>query len=398
MDDDARIAISRFVAWLDRYGPTSQDQMDLWAFGAGRKAKSLYHRRRGLGSVAVAPLAAIDLLAPSARRFVRRRVRFPIADAHYAMAFLALERIEPRQGHLQRARGFLEVLVRTRCPGFDNYCWGFPFDWETWYGLFEQGRPLITQTPYGYEAFEAADDVSAFPGCREIMYSVGSFAYASIPTRSLGPGVSVSSYSSADHRRVVNANAYRAFLLATAGTRFDAHDWLSESERNLRFVLSCQDADGSFPYGLDEHDGFIDNFHTCFVLKNLVKSWRPLGHDRILEAALEGYGFYKRHLLDGELEPIPFARAPRRITLYTRDLYDYAEGITLALLLRDVDEDAETILRSLVRSLVRDWQLRDGHFLTRKTLTGGNTVPYHRWAQAQAFHALVRYVESEQAE
>ena len=229
------------------------------------------------------------------------------------------------------------------------------------------------------------------------MHSVGSFAYASIPTRALGPRVSVSSYSSADRRRVVNANAYRAFLLATAGTRFDEQDWLRESERNVRFVLSCQDADGSFPYGLDEYDGFVDNFHTCFVLKNLVKSWRLLGHDCILEAVLGGYDFYKRHLLDGELEPIPFARAPRRITLYTRDLYDYAEGITLALLLRDLDEAAETILHSLVGSLVRDWQLRDGHFLARKTLTGGDTVPYHRWAQAQTFHALVRYVASEQA-
>jgi hypothetical protein len=80
------------------------------------------------------------------------------------------------------------------------------------------------------------------------------------------------------------------------------------------------------------------------------------------------------------------------MTLFTRDLYDYAEGLNLALLLRDVDDDAESIADTLANALVTSWALPDGHFVTRQHRLGRNTVPYHRWAQAQTFHALVDYL------
>ncbi len=60
-------------------------------------------------------------------------------------------------------------------------------------------------------------------------------------------------------------------------------------------------------------------------------------------------------------------------------------------------QGAEEILQSLVGTLVRDWPLPDGHFVTGQTVAGRDTVRYHRWARAQAFQALVRYVADERA-
>ena len=50
---------------------------------------------------------------------------------------------------LRHGEAFLEALVEERCPGEMEYCWGYPFDWETCFGTWKAGTPLITTTPYG---------------------------------------------------------------------------------------------------------------------------------------------------------------------------------------------------------------------------------------------------------
>jgi hypothetical protein len=388
--EDVRRTLQAFVGWLDRSGPLSQDHMDLWAWEPGRRAKALYHRRPALGAAVAAPLAILDTFLPSTRRIVREPTRFPIADAHYAMAFIALESVSANGSHAEQARAHLQALERSRCPGWAEWCWGYPFAWETWAGTFEPGRPLITQTPYGYEAFAAAHERWGEASYREVMNSVAKFAMAHIPSAEIRPGVSACSYTPFDSRRVINANSYRAFLLVDAGFRFSRDCWMEEGLRNLAFVLATQQTDGSWLYAVDGRDAFVDNFHTCFVLKNLFKVWRITEREDQLAAIRRGYGYYKDRLLDDSGQPIPFSRK-QRLTLFTRDLYDYAEGLNLALLLRDVDDDAESIADTLARALVTDWALPEGHFVTRQHRLGKNTVPYHRWAQAQTFHALVDF-------
>jgi hypothetical protein len=392
LDRDVKEAVETFVRWLDGYGPLSQDHLDFYMAGPGRWAKCIYHRSALLGAVAVAPFALADAFLPSSRRLVRARRRFPIADAHYALGFLLLAQMTGAAAHEERARTFLDALEWSRCPGETDYCWGYPFDWETVTGTWPRGRPLITQTPYGFDAFEAAWRYFGERHQLEVVESVARFAAERIPTKAISPGVISSAYTPEDDRRVINAVAYRAAILTRAGERFGRDDWITQATGNMRFVLSAQSSDGSWPYAVDGHDDFVDNFHTCFVLKNLYKVWQSTHNEDVFSAIRLGYTFYKEHLLDENGEPIPFHRPPR-LTLFRRHLYDYAEGINLALLLRDVDPDAEAIGDRLTHSLLQDWTLPDGHFATERLVVGWNKVPFHRWAQAQTFHALVRRLE-----
>ncbi len=87
---ELRAAIARFVAWLDAYGETSFDHQTFFASDVGRAAKALYYRNRALGTVAVAPMVAVEALFPVARDLFWKRQRFPIADAHYASGFAFL--------------------------------------------------------------------------------------------------------------------------------------------------------------------------------------------------------------------------------------------------------------------------------------------------------------------
>jgi hypothetical protein len=123
--------LNRFVAWLDDYGETSWDHQSYFAGPIGRRAKTLYYCQPKLGLLAVAPMILSEALLPSARRLFHERIRFPIADAHYAMGFAFLHEATGQPGHLERAIHFLRELQKSRAQGFTDYAWGYPFDWVT---------------------------------------------------------------------------------------------------------------------------------------------------------------------------------------------------------------------------------------------------------------------------
>ena len=100
------------------------------------------------------PIVFSEALFPSGRRLFWKPQRIPIADAHYAMGFAFLAEALGENQYYERALHFLDVLKQTRCAGYDEYCWGYPFHWETLLGTIPAGTPLITTVPYVYEAFQ----------------------------------------------------------------------------------------------------------------------------------------------------------------------------------------------------------------------------------------------------
>ena len=207
------------------------------------------------------------------------------------------------------------------------------------------------------------------------------------------PGVFASSYAPVDHRRVVNANAYRAFLLTAASRRFQSEEYWNAAQRSLGFVLHVQNPDGSWFYAHDGWDKFIDHYHTCFVLKALTKIERLTGHDGCRAAIARGVDYYFKNLIDERGLPKPFAKPPR-LVIYRRELYDLAEAINLSLLLRDQFPQFNELLANCLDELINRWQMKSGAFPTRQLLLGWNKVPVHRWGLSIAFRSLSLYLRS----
>ncbi len=386
--DDLRRSLDDFLNWLGRNGYTSYDQYDFWATRFGRFARRLYYRRNWMGAPFVAPLIALDVMAPRSRMLVARPARFPIADAHLVTGFLRLSRCTRESRWEERAREVGRHLLESRIDGWSGAAWGYPFNWETAVGLFTRGTPLITTTPYCYEACCMLFDVLGDRQFLEVARSSVEFALHDLHPVPAANGATAWSYSPVDRSKVVNANAYRAGMLADASARFSRGDCREAAERSVHFVLKSQRPDGSWPYEVESrHNDFVDNFHTCFVLKGLFKAYGVLGDPAIWSAIERGYAFYRTALLDADGLPKPFAVLPRTQTV-RREMYDVAEGIALGVLLREAFAEALPLARHLACFAVR-MQLPDGHFVTRISRGGfRNTVPYLRWPQAQMFNAL----------
>lgn len=381
-------SVNRFNSWLDCFGETSYDHQSFFAGPIGGRAKALYYRRPKLGTLAVAPMILSEAFLPAGRQLFWRKQRFPIADAHYAMGFALLAQLTREEKYYDRAVHFLNVLEQTRSPRYRRYCWGYPFDWVTRTGVMTAGTPLITTTPYVYEAFSCVHRIDGKDRWLEIMQSIAEHTLHDINDRELSADAATAGYNPDDTSGgVVNASAYRAFLLMSAAIQFSRDDYRRAAERNLNFVLQSQQPDGSWFYAIDGVRDFVDHFHTCFVLKALAKIDGLVDHEGCRRTIEAGVGYYVRNLFDDNGLPKPFSRAPR-LTVYRQELYDYAECINLGALLLGRFEALDERLQSTLNDLLENWQKRDGSFRSRRLLLGWDDVPMHRWAQSQVFRSL----------
>jgi hypothetical protein len=382
-------AVLRFIEWLDVYGEVSYDFQSFFSSDLARAAKALYYKKPLLGTLAVSPMVFSEAFVPSARRLFWKPQRFPIADAHYAMGFGLLAKLSQPEKYHKRAVHFLEVLLETRCPGYENYCWGYPFNWETVRGTIVSGTPLITTVPYVYEAFREVYQIDQDPKWRQIMQSIAQHGLLDYKDFKASDTASSCSYTPFPENSVgvVNANAYRAFLLTCAAFDFSDEQYGKIAERNLNFVLEAQSSDGSWRYATDGRRDFVDHFHTCFVLKALVKIEGLTGHPECTKAIERGIDYYTKNLFDAQGVPKPFSRAPR-LTVYRRELYDYAECINLSVLLRGRFPKLDENLSVVVNQILTRWQKPDGSFRSRQLHLGWDNTPMHRWASSQLFRSL----------
>ena len=394
--DKVSEVLAYFSSWLNTYGETSFDYQSFYSGWYGGRAKSLYYRRPILGTMAVAPMVFFEAFFPAARRLFYHPVRFAIADAHYAMGFAFLYQVTGDSTQLERAIHFLNVLKDTRCRQFKEYCWGYPFDWVWRGGIAKRQTPLITTTPYVYEAFLQIFQLEPREEWKAILQSIARHARFDIKDFRTSEAASSCSYNPFGEGGVINAAAYRAFLLTSASQLFANDDYGKTAKRNLNFVLETQNPDGSWYYAVDGTRDFIDHFHTCFVMKALAKIHSLTGDEACLEALSRGVQYYLENLFGKDGLPKPFSKPPR-LTVYKRELYDCAECINLCLLLRDRFPRMETTLERVAEGILTDWIRPDGSFRSRRLYFGWDNVPMHRWGQSQMFRSLAYYLRETMA-
>ena len=391
LTDTVSDVLTDFTTWLHAYGETSWDYQSFFAGPVGGRAKALYYRHKLIGTAAVGPMIFCEAFLPAARRLFHHRIRFPIADAHYAMGFAFLYEATGDFSQLESAVHFLTELEKSRCRQFKEYCWGYPFDWVWRGGVAKRQTPLITTTPYVYEAFLQVFEPNPRDEWKRILESIARHACNDIKDFRTSETASSCSYNPFGEGGVINAAAYRAFLLTSASQVLSKDDYWKIAERNLNFVLETQNPDGSWFYAVDGVRDFIDHYHTCFVMKALAKIHALTGYEGCLKALSKGVSYYLNNLFDDDGLPKPFSKAPR-LTVYKRELYDCAECINLCLLLRDRFPQLEAKLETVVREILHNWVKRDGSFRSRKLHFGWDNVPMHRWGQAQMFRSLAFYL------
>jgi len=381
--------IERFEAWLEKNGFASFDPYDVWGTQYGVFARRVYYEKGKIGLPLITPILGLEFICPSLRRWFVKKDRFATADGQLATAFLNRYRVTNDRKYLEKAIGLGEDMLNYSVSGYSGKCWGYPFDWQNNRGLWKKNTPYITSTPYPFAAFLGLYDATGEQRYLDIARSIATFVFTDLKDTPTGSDAAAASYSPMDATKVVNASAYRAWVLFEADARFNLPEYKAKAQRNLNFILQSQRADGAWLYATEgSGEGFIDKFHTAFVLKNLYKINQRLKNPAVDTAIKKGWEFYRRELFNASGEPKSFAIEPRT-QIVKLEMYNFAEAITLGALLKDFIPDAFTLAQDLAATLCERYQLSQGWFVTRVFKLGlKHTFPFLRWPQAQLFYSL----------
>jgi hypothetical protein len=374
---------------LEKAGYGSYDPYDLWGTRYGLFSRRVYYEKGLIGLPLIAPILLMETACPGLRGLFVRKERFATADSQLILAFLNLYRCSKERKFLEQAIKLGGDLLNYSVSGYSGKCWGYPFDWQNNRGLWRKNTPYITCTPYCFEAFLALYDATGEQSYLEVARSIAKFVYSDLKDTSAGKDATAASYSPLDETKVINASAYRAWVLFEASARFDLPDYARKAQLNLNFILQTQRADGAWLYAVEAPgEEFIDHFHTCFVLKNLFKINRRLNNSAVAAALRKGFDYYRRDLFGENGLPKGFAIQPRT-QIVKLEMYNFAEAITLGALLHREIPQALSMAQNLATALCEKYQLADGHFVTR-VYRGGfrHTFPFLRWPQAQLFYSM----------
>ena len=297
------------------------------------------------------------------RRLYRRsHPLIPKALGIFASASARLWRLTGEERCRELAVDALTALERDHSAG--ESAWGYWWDMQTRWSFYRAGSPNIVVTAFAAQGFQECAEAlgldhlsvrarNAALWVREVLW---------LPDRQIfvyHPGSTV---------LIHNANLLGAALVR----RLLPGD--ASPDAALVPTLAAQEADGSWPYGSGAGNlGFVDSFHTGYVLSCLV----PFAEREDVSAALaRGAGYYTSRFFDRDGRALLW---PNR--RYPEDAHSAGTALsTLALLCRFGLAKRELLERVTRRVLTH--VVRGDHAVHRRGRWWRSTVHYLRWCDA----------------
>jgi len=301
------------------------------------------------------------------------------AVALVASAYARLSVARDDDDARRRATLLLEQLIdgSTATVGLG---WGYPFDVQTRFFGYRRGTPNAIATSFAAHALLDAHELigtsaawldGALRACfflrRSLLFEDGERSYFRyIP----------------DERELVhNANVLACSVLARTTSFVGRSDLDQIARRALTSTLRAQSPDGSWPYS--ESRGWVDNFHTGYVLESLAACERL--EPSIRSQVERGFDFWERTLFLPDGTPKYYADK-----VFPVDAHNFAQAIETWLAAASWRPGAVELAEQCARALVGQMLTRDGHVAFQRRRLWANTVPFVRWTTAPAFRALAR--------
>ncbi|THG87295.1 hypothetical protein E5198_00250 [Pseudomonas sp. A-1] len=308
------------------------DPYDIWSLPSLGDLKIKWTQGKKKSSVIVPLIGILEIIAPNhLRKYMSVK---PNIFAHVeAMRYLSGD-LTPRET--------LDVFTTTRVR---DCAWGLPFSWFSKNGVYPANTPYITNTPY---VMEALLDIACLPEFKvkadRLFEQTWDFLETLEVMHSTSSELALSYAPIREPRMVVNANSYAALayaLHAVYGNDEIRALATERAERLINWVLAQQQENGSWFYYADDAPGnFIDGFHSCFVIKNLLKTQKLLPNlEALTQPAINNGWLYVRNYLYDPQHNLcrRFSHRSHRDP-FRWDLYDQAEYLGLLIDFELLDE------------------------------------------------------------
>lgn len=296
-----------------------------------------------------------------------------------------------------RAEWCIDRLEALRAPGYVEPCWGYHFDVETRYFFYSRETPNTVATAFAGHALLDAAERRGSTRAAELAVGVGEFFMRRIEATPDPGGGAFLGYFPGDRTPIHNASLLAASLLARLAARGRTEadeEYAARARAAVAYALAHQRADGSWPYseGPGGTGGWVDNFHSGYVLDALLCCGEALADEAALAAWDRGLALFVACLIDPD--GAPRSTLERR---YPIDGQSVAQSVdTLARASARWPERLADARRVLAWGLT-NMRRADGAFQFQRGRRHRNRAAHVRWVQAPMLSALVTLLEAEGA-
>ncbi len=288
----------------------------------------------------------------------------------------------PREAAQAKLERSIDRLLEARCLGFDEPCWGYHFDVHTRVFSYPKGAPNTIATAFAGLALLDAHEYTGDQRALEYAHGAAEFFLRHVPQTDEAGGAFFG-YLVGDRTPIHNSSMLVSALLARLGRRLNRPELTSAAGAGAGYTIARQRPDGSWPYGELPHLGWVDNFHTGYVLECLLTCYEQEAGSGVLGALERGLEFYATALFrrDGAPKYTPTAQYPIDCQCVAQAIQTFARAATLFPDYRAwADRAFDFALRRMRRA--------DGAFIFQRRRLWVNRTPHMRWCEAPMLLAL----------
>jgi hypothetical protein len=323
----------------------------------------------------------------------RRLVRVPAERNAKGIALFALAQISNHrriktEESAKQAHDLLAALVSMKVDGYSGSSWGYNFDWQSRNFFARRNTPTIVPTAFAARAFLEAAIAFHHDGYLRIARSVCDFILKDLPRTVDNESELCFSYAPNTDTRIFNATLLAAEVLACVGKLTGEEQLTEAAKRATRYVVNNQRPDGSWYYGTDPKQSWIDNFHTAYILFSLKRIITALPSSEFQQALERGYDYWKNNFFLAEGWPKYYHDDP-----YPADAHAAASAVITFLECAELDEDASRLAQKVASWTIRNLRDNRGFFYYQRRRFYTVRKPYMRWTQAWMLYALAHLIE-----
>ena len=310
--------------------------------------------------------------------------------ALFTLAALAnYRRVRTKEAEAQ-ARNLLEELWQMRIQGFSGAAWGYNFAWQSRKFFAPLGTPTIVPTAFAAKAFMEGHQTFGDDSYLQRARSSCDFILHDLKRPVETPEEVCFSYSPLDETRIFNASLLAAETLAGVGALTGEMNFCDFSTRAVRYVIRRQNEDGSWGYGEERGQEWIDNFHTAYVLSSLarIQGSCKFSDPDVAAALKRGYEFWRKRFFLADGWPKYY-----HDNLYPADGHAAATAIITLLELHELDDGAPAFAETIAIWMIRNLRDGQGFFYSQRRRFHTMRTAYVRWTQAWMLYALARLLE-----
>ncbi len=270
----------------------------------------------------------------------------------------------------------IEKLIPSEYSGA---CWGYDFDWESRYAKISAYKPTVVATGFVTNALFKAHQRTGNKKALDLCVSATDFILKDLNKTYDEKKNFCFSYSPFDHEIVFNASMKGARILAQVYSQIKDEHLKNEAQNAVAYVMKCQQENGSWMYSKSTVGGWIDNYHTGYILDCLDEYMKCTGDQSYLQNLERGFSFYRRNFFTANGIP----------KFYDKEMYPVdctSAGQSLLTLTRCKDIEMAAKVSAWMIQNMRS--VKDGYFYFRKFRSYTVKTSFMRWSNAWMFLGL----------